>query len=269
MKARSFVFTLLTFTLLAFTSCVPSYSILVSTQDLRFDLNAGSQTIIIKANCKWSISKNDDADWYTISPMSGRANDSIITVTVNDYSGGDFRGSSFVINSPGGHVYRTVFVTQNKLDFDGLINKVFGLTYLERWNTDYYGQIIEETYKQFEFDPYDTTTGQWMYFFEDGQGVQSNRMLYDSTVYFLFNYEYDSYNRILHIVFQLENDSLETYDPEVLCASDSLYRIFHQFNPNWWERADMRKVGTLAPEDKSLLMRSASKRKGRDGIFRL
>jgi hypothetical protein len=66
----------------------------VSSQDLRFGLASESQTFTITANCKWSIIKNDDADWYTISPMSGKAKDSIVTVTVNDYSHGDFRGSS-------------------------------------------------------------------------------------------------------------------------------------------------------------------------------
>ena len=256
--------------MVAFTGCVKEYSIIVSSQDLRFGLEAETQTFVIKANCKWSITKNDNADWYTISPMSGRAKDSIVTVTVNDYGHGDYRGSSFIINSPNGHVHRTVFVSQNKIDFDGLVNKVFGLTYLEHWNTDFYGQIIEEEYDLYEYDPYDTMVGQRMYFFEDGLGVQRRVRERDSCViFYAFEYAYDSDSNIFHIVFHLEDGGLEPYDPEVLCASDSLYRIFHEYKPNWWERADMRKVGTITPEKKSLLMRAVKKRKGLEGIFRI
>lgn len=267
-KNKPYLF-VLAMALLCLTGCVKDYSIVVSSQDLRFGLQSESQTITINANCKWTITKNDDADWYTISPMSGRAKDSIVTVTVKDYSGGDFRGSSFVVNSPGGHVYRTVFISQNKLDFDGLVNKVFGLTTLEHWNTDFYGQIIEDDYDLYEYDPYDTTRGQRMYFFENGQGIQ-RRVLerYDSVIYYLFDYDYDSDSSIFHIVFHLDDGGLEPYDPEVLCASDSLYRIFHEYKPNWWERADMRKVGTITPDEKSMLMRAVKNRKGNGGIFK-
>lgn len=267
MRARHLFFTLSVLVLLCVSGCVKDYSILVSSQDLRFGLASESQTFTINANCKWSITKNDDADWYTISPMSGKAKDSIVTVTVNDYSHGDFRGSSFVVNSPGGHIYRTIFVSQNKLDFDGLVNKVFGLTTLEHWNTDYHGQIIEDEYDLYEYDPYDTTRGQRMYFFEDGQGLQRRVIGIDSVIYYPFEYEYDNGSSILHIDFLLANDSLESYNPEVLCASDSLYRIFHEYKPNWWERADMRKVGIIAPEEKTLLMRAVKNRKDGNGIF--
>jgi len=268
MRARHLFFSLSVLILLCVSGCVKDYSILVSSQDLRFGLASESQTFTINANCKWSITKNDNADWYTISPMSGKAKDSIVTVTVNDYSHGDFRGSSFVVNSPGGHIRRTVFVSQNKLDFDGLVNKVFGLTCLEHWNTDYYGQIIEDEYKLDEYDPYDSTRGQRMYFLENGQGIQRRvRERDDSVLYYPFEYNYNSDSSIFHIVFQLEDGSLEPYNPEVLCASDSLYRIFHEYKPHWWERADMRKIGTIAPEEKSLLMRAVNNRKSGNGIF--
>ena len=268
MTIKKLCFALSILALLGISSCIKEYSILLSSQDLRFGLTPETQTLVIKANCKWSITKNDNADWYTISPMSGKANDSIVTITVNDFSQGDFRSSSFIVNSPGSHVRRRVFISQNKLDFDGLVNKVFGLTTVEHWNTDYYGQIIEDEYDLDEYDPYDTTRGQRMYFLENGQGIQRRvRELDDSVFYYSFEYNYDSDSSIFHIVFHLEDGGLEPYDPEVLCASDSLFRIFHEYKPDWWERADMRKVGTITPEERSLLMRSVNKRKGGTGIF--
>ena len=250
-----------------FIGCVKEYSVVVSSQDLRFGLGNETQTLIVNANCKWTITKDDDADWYTISPMSGRAKDSIVTVTVNDYSGGDFRGSWFTVSSPGGHVYRRVLVSQNKLDFDGMINKVFGVFSLEHWNTDYYGQIIEDEYKHWEYDPYDTTRGHLMYFFEDGKGIQRNRERYDHAIYFPFEYAYDPDSCILHIEFELEDGGIESYNPEVLCASDSLYRVFHEYKLHWFERADMRKVGTIIPGEKAILQQKLSKRQKGQPIF--
>ena len=139
---------------------------------------------------------------------------------------------------------------------------------LEHWNTDYYGQIIEDSYKHYEFDPYDTTMGYLMYFLEDGQGVQRDHHR-DTAVYYAFTYEYNPVDQILHIEFVTTGDEPESYDPHVLTASDSLYRFIHEYKPNFWERADMRKVGTYNPEGKADLRQKAIKRKKGEGIFGL
>jgi hypothetical protein len=256
---------LLLITMACFTGCGKNYKIQVSTNDLWFNVNAGTQTLEITANCDWTITKNNDADWYSINMMSGK-NDATLTISVEAMEDSDYRGASFVINSPGGHVHRTIFVTQNKLDFDGLVNKIFGVMELEHWNTDYYGQIIEDSYKFYEFDPYDTTTGYLMYFLENGQGVQRDHHR-DTAVYYAFTYDYNPVDQILHIEFETVDDAPESYDPQVLAASDSLYRFIHEYKPNWWERADMRKVGVFDPDRKADLRQKAIKRKNGEGIF--
>lgn len=245
--------------------CVKEYTMRVSTQNLWFGIEAGTKEIELTANCKWTISKNDDADWYTISTMSGK-NDATITVTVDALEDDDFRAASFVILSPGGHVYRTIFVSQNKLDFDGLMNKVFGVKSFEHWNTDYYDQIIEDSYRHKVFDPYDTATGYTMYFLEDGTGVQMDHHN-DTAVYYVFQYEYNPINQILHIEFETIDDAPEDYDPQVLTASDSLFRFIHEYEDHWWERADMRKIGTIAPQERAFIKSVATKRKGGEPIF--
>ena len=98
MKKKSIYLMMAVLVLTAVTilGCVKEYTMQVSTQNLWFGLEAGTQEIELTANCKWTISKNDDADWYTISTMSGK-NDATITVTVKAMEDSDFRGSSFVI----------------------------------------------------------------------------------------------------------------------------------------------------------------------------
>ena len=258
--------TLCVVTAMALVSCLKEDKVQVSTQNLWFGLGAETQTIKITSNCKWTITKNDDVEWYTIDMMSG-SNDATITINVEECEE-DYRGSSFVIASPGEHIRRTVFISQNKLDFDGMVNKIFGVMELEHWNTDYYGQIIEDSYKHYEFDPYDTTMGYLMYFLEDGQGVQRDHHR-DTAIYYAFTYEYNPVDQILHIEFVTTGDEPESYDPHVLTASDSLYRFIHEYKPNFWERADMRKVGTYNPEGKADLRQKAIKRKKGEGIFGL
>ena len=265
MKKRNILLmlALMVVTAAGLVGCVKKYSIAVSTNNLYFGLDAGQKTLDITANCEWTITKSDDADWYTISQMSGKK-DATLVITVEALTDGDFRGSSFVIQSPGGHVYRTVFVSQNKLEFDGLYNKVFGVSSVEHWNTDYFGMMIEDSYKHGEYDPYDTATGYTMFFLEDGTGVQMDHHN-DTAVYYAFNYEYNPIDHILHIEFETVTDAPEDYDPEVLTASDSLFRFFHEYKPNWWERADMRKIGIINPEEKAALFnRAALKRKESD-----
>ena len=245
--------------------CVKKYEMTVSSQNLWFGLDAETQTLEITANCEWTITKNDDANWYKLSAMKGK-NDATLTITVDALEDGDFRGASFVINSPGGHVYRTIFISQNKLDFDGLMNKVFGVSSVEYWNTDYYDQMIEDSYKHKVYDPHDTATGYTMYFLENGTGVQMDHHK-DVAVYYFFNYEYNPINLILHIEFETVNDAPEDYDPQVLTASDSLFRFIHEYKDHWWERADMRKIGTINPSEKAILKNVATKRKGDEPIF--
>ena len=105
-----------------------------------------------------------------------------------------------------------------------------------------------------------------MFFLADGTGVQMDHHS-DTAVYYVFNYEYDPMNQILHIEFETVEDAPENYDPQVLTASDSLFRFIHEYKEHWWERADMRKIGTINPDAKALLKQKAIKRKGDEPIF--
>lgn len=256
---------LLLVALAALTGCRKKESIWVSTQDLYFGLNAASQTFIVRANCDWSVTKNDDADWYTVSPMSGGINDSIVTVTVSDYSMGDYRGGSFAVNSSRNRVHRAMFVSQNKMEFYEIVNKVYGVMTRERWITDFYDQIIEDEYKHFEYDPYDTVRGYQMYFFEDSVGMQRDGHA-DTVAWWPFKYWFVPDSLVLHIKFMTENGP-ESYAPTVLTASDSLYRVFHEYDSHRFERVDMRKVGAIHPRHQSIMQQELMKRKDREALF--
>lgn len=268
MKKKHYFLTLAALIIVAVTcliGCGKRDSILVSTQDLWFGLDEGTLELVITSNCQWNIFKNEEADWYTISKTEGKKDDTIY-ISVEALTDADFRGASFFITSPGGHVHRTIFVSQNKLDFDGMLNKVFGVTVLEHWITDFFDQIIEDEYHLWEYDPYDTTRGYLMYFLENGKGYQRDHHT-DTVAWWAFDYEYDVVNQILHINFETVDGAPEDYSPNVLTASDSLYRFFHEYKSHYFERADMRKIGTYSGKDKAEMVKKAKKRKEPGPIF--
>ena len=246
-------------------SCVKEYYVTVSNQDLLFSVNESTLKIDVTANCKWTVALRDTATWYTVTPLSGK-NDGTITVSVKPMTDTDFRGTTIVVESPGAHIRRTIFISQSKLNFSGLMNKVFGVMSTERWNTDFQNQIIEDTYKKKEFNPYDSMTGYWMYFFEDGIGVQRDHHT-DTVAFWLFNYEYEPGDRTMNFEFEHVTGAPLDYTVDVLAASDSLFRFMHEFDTTWWERADMRKIGTIHPGELQAIRRSLSRRNGRGPIF--
>lgn len=246
-------------------------NISASRDALWFSTEASSQTITITTDCSWSIEKNSDAQWFTVSPMSGdkAPNGTTITISVQEYQGEDYRSASFTIKSPEGKSNVTVNISQNEVEFSSIINTIYGVSKVEHWNTDYAGNMIEDTYITTSYNPQDTTSKFTMYFGENGIGAQEDRHN-DSTFLYPFHYEYDPNTRNLHIEFELVDDTqTEAYDAYVLTATEGMFRFQHEYKPNFWERAEMTKIGTMNSNAKEAIMRAAAKRKGDGPIFGL
>ena len=261
--------------------------ITLSTYELWFPGDVGSvQEITVTANCDWTISIDDDADWYSIREAiekpngigyfgeeeivmgSGSMKLSIVVNAMEERSG---RTSSFTFTSAKGKVQVKVRISQDTEDLVELTdisNMIFGMSNVAHWNVDFFGEVIEDSYKYKEFNPHDTTTGYIMYFYDDGTGIQKDNGG-DTTYYYPFTYEYDFAARNLHIEFETYADSLtEIYDAPVLLATENVFRILHEYKPKFWERADMKKIGeTHKPEAKRLRQYATKKRKGEGAIF--
>ena len=145
---------------------------------------------------------------------------------------------------------------------------VFGVASIAHWNVDYFGEVIEETYHGYEYNPYDTTSGYIMYFFQDSIGIQRDNVNGDSTTYYSFKYAFNPETRILYLDFETVGDTTEIYNAPVLVATDKVFRFTHEYKPMRWETADMRKIGTLHPQEKARIMKATQKRKNINGVFR-
>ncbi len=256
---------LLTLVVMMLAGCRKKDDLWVSTQDLYFGLNASTQILVVRANSHWTITKNGQADWYTISPMSGNVKDSVVMVSVDDNLGGESRDASFTISSSREKISLTVVVSQNKLEPYSMVNKIFGVTQRERWITDFNNLIIEDEYKRYDYDPYDTTTGYLLFFQEDSIGVQRDHHT-DTVAWWPFKYWLVPDSLVLHMIYETPLGP-EVYAPNVLVASDTLFRFIHEYKPHYFEHVDMRKVGTILPDDKSLNRQMMSRRKERGPLF--
>lgn len=261
--------TLFLITLMSLVSCHKNEEISILVDHLWFPEGASVQDLSITANCKWSISIDDGADWYTIDPMSGK-NDKKILVNVQALGDLPSRSSSFTITSNKGKVQLKVRVSQNTdepTELRSITDMVFGVASVAHWNVDYYGEMIEESYRSHEYDPFDTARGYVMYFFQDSIGVQRDNVNGDSTTYYSFKYAFNPDTRILYIDFETVADTSEIYNAPVLIATEEIFRFQHEYLPMRWEISDMRKIGTLHPNEKTRIMQATTKRKPKGGVF--
>ena len=268
--------------------------ITLSEYEFWFPGEASVQNIQVTANCDWTISIDDGADWYSIKKSidttvysanesstyfiiynsaqtisSGRGN-MTLAIVVEPLENQLERSSSFTITSTKGNVQLKVHLSQNTEDpteLESITDMVFGVANVAHWNVDYYGEVIEESYRRKEFNPYDTTSGYFMYFFQDSIGIQRDNVNGDSTTYYSFKYAFNPDTRILYIDFETVADTSETYNAPVLIATEEIFRFQHEYLPMRWEISDMRKIGTLHPNEKSRIMQATTKRKPKGGVF--
>ena len=254
---------------LSLASCKKE-SIDLSLHTLWFSTDSGIQEIKLTSNCSWSVSIDDGADWYTIDPMSGK-NDATLYVTVQTMERNESRTSTFTVTSSKGNAQVQVRVSQNTdeiPELTSITNMIFGVENAAHWNTDFFGEVVEDSYIPREYDPADTATGHTFYFLEDAQGIQQSH-IENQTYSFNFTYNYNPVDRIFHIEFEtVDSTVMEVYDAPVLVATEEQFRIYHEWLAHSWEMFDMKKIGTISQQDKSLLMRRCTKkRKGGGGIL--
>lgn len=104
---------------IALAGCNKEENITITHENLWFPQETGHKTFKITADCDWSVSIDDGADWFTVSPMSGReVHEGTVTVTVQQSPTPDLRRGTFTITSGRGKVKRQVAVTQNLLSLN-------------------------------------------------------------------------------------------------------------------------------------------------------
>ena len=84
----------------------------LSTQDLTFDRQAGSQSFSVSSNATWTVGTS--ADWCKVSPSSG-SGDGTVNVSVPDFNESGTRSATVTVKTPQG-LAKTVNICQVGLD---------------------------------------------------------------------------------------------------------------------------------------------------------
>lgn len=82
----------------------------LSTDELKFDANGGTQTVFISANRDWTAQVPQTDTWYTVSALSGNS-DTEVTITVEPYEDATPRTSTLTFDTSLG--LQTFKITQN------------------------------------------------------------------------------------------------------------------------------------------------------------
>lgn len=86
---------------------------------MQFEDKAGNQTLVINTDGTWTTTTNDN--WITITPQSGTAKDSLVTISVTENNTGDERTGSVSVTV--GETTKSVVITQKgkyfKVDDNG------------------------------------------------------------------------------------------------------------------------------------------------------
>lgn len=251
---------------LFFSSCFRSEHIDVSNDQLSFLWTESAQNVSVKANCSWSVENVNNADWFTIEPTSGRK-DGAFSVKVSKNDGIQDREAMIKIVSKKGKAVKSIRVLQTTslvtegVDFSNFVNSYWGLKREEQWNTDFHGDLIPDTYRLWEFNPNDTTTGIMMYFvYSDSLGYvgfqRDNRG--DSVLYNRFNYSIDSIKNQVFLSFDLvDTTQVEEYSIDVQALNASIFKFWHEYKPHFFERSEMSCMGTIDPEKRSFILPKA------------
>jgi len=250
----------------------------VTENILSFFNEAETKTITVTSNCDWTLSKENNSDFtsdfYSTSATSGSVGTCNLNITVPDnFTSGNHLGL-FWLKSSSGNTETPVRVKQNGRNETNITSTVWGIYKYERWNTDYFNNILEETYTVSEYNPSNFNTPGWtMYFLKNNHGEQSDRK-YSETgelvqIFYPFDYEYDSVTHHLHITFENEDPEVnEYYDTNVLTLNDSIFIIQDEYREHFFEKASMRKVGYIE-ETKTQSPRKTGTKKHGQPLFDL
>ena len=225
----------------------------VTENILSFFNEAETKTITVTSNCNWTITKEEDEDFdasfYTLSATSGSIGSNDLNIHVSEIFTSSNNLGLIRLKSDSGNTETPVRVKQNGRNETNITSTVWGIYKYERWNTDYFNNILDETYTVDDFNPSNFNSPGWtMFFLKNNHGEQSDRKYNQSgileQVIYPFDYEYDSVTHHLHITFENEDPEVnEYYDTDVLTLNDSIFVIQDEYRAHFFEKASMRKVG--------------------------
>ena len=226
---------------LAATSCHHKPQLFLSKNKVIFAPVGGLRSVKVYSDCAWTVKIADQQDWFTVSPMSGENGD-IISIRASEWNEATDRSAIIIVESEDGRVKRELTVNQRRIEMTDLINKFWFMHFYERWETDYYDQYIDDSYRNWHYW-YGPEYDNWFfYFLEDSTGYQWHAKNND-TVYFAFNYVFYPLEDSLYINFETDSVGLvEDYHTIVEELDGETFVFQNEYRQHRFERLTLDNV---------------------------
>ena len=194
----------------AFSSCRKKQHIEVNKEQIVFNSFGGTDLLRIVSDCDWSINTDNSQDWMQVAPLMGSKDTTNVVITAAPNEHNYDRSTRFTVVSSNGKVQKEIAVLQEKIDIDFIHNKIWFLRNYERWDCDYFYNVIPESYRSWiYYADYGRETW-FFYFMEDNSGYEI-RVQGPDTVYYPYNYQYYPEGDSLYIIFQTVDETIEDY----------------------------------------------------------
>lgn len=242
MKRHSlWILPLLLIAVISFTSCRKRQHLEVSKSLIVFGFARNTDVFNVEADCDWTVDTDNTEDWLTVSPLSG-SNDSTVAVTVQKNTNLYDRNTTFAVVSENKKIRREITVAQSKIDINIAANKVWFLRTYERWDfSNYFNEIIPESYRSWIYYTNPGFENWFLYFQEDSTGYEVHTLQGD-TVYYPYQYIYYPDGDSLYIVFQTINDTIEDYHAVIHELNNSNFSFSDEYDPYQFEKLNMVNV---------------------------
>lgn len=219
----------------SFSSCHDKQRVDVAKQQLVFSPQGGMDLISLSADCDWSIEFEGEHDWYSLNQTSG-SHDAILVVEVQEHKSFYDRHGSFNVVSSDGKASKTVLITQSRYEINNLVEKAWFLRFYERWNTDFYNEYIEDSYRSWTFYSDQEYTNWYLYFANDSIGYQI-RTKDGDTIYYPYDYIYYAEGDSLYINFETVSDTVvEDYHCKIYQLDDEMFVFSNEYRPHHFEK---------------------------------
>jgi hypothetical protein len=220
--------------LLLISSCGKKQHITVSRDRFLFDMNGGAIAFDITADCDWFIDQDHTVSWVSLSQTQG-SHDGRVTVYVQSNAEQTERSTLLSVVSANGKIHKQLYVQQNTDINSGMLTgNIWFLRFYERWDLDYYNQIIDESYRSWTYYVGEDYRD-WFFYFADTIGYLIQTYQGD-TLYSPYHYVYYPQNDSLYLNFETLTDTIEDYYARIHELTSERFTLSNEYAHNRFEK---------------------------------
>lgn len=221
------------------TSCRKKQQLTVTKDSLTYNSSGGMDIFQVVANCEWTIKPS--ADWFYVGQTTVSNDTTTVPVFAQKNTSSVGRSGMLTVTSSNGKIERHIQVNQTKIEYSSLTKKVWFTRTHERWNTDYYGDSIPDSYRFWRYYANPGTENWFWYFYADTLSYLIHTKDYD-TVYYPFEYKCKPELDQFYVNFVTTDSTMEDYNASINQLDDNYFIFTNEYRPHHFEKNTLTDV---------------------------